>query len=155
MGLVRYKQVVDALAADIRTGRLRPATRLPTHRELAAKHGLALGTASRVYAELEAIGLVVGETGRGTFVRDPSYPRPGADLTAPQASAIDLSFNNPSVPGQTEQLREALRQLAASGDLESLLHYQPYGGRPHERAIVARHLQSRLLKVGGEQVLIV
>lgn len=155
MGVVRYKQVVDALAADIRAGRLRPATRLPTHRELAARHGLALGTASRVYAELEAIGLVVGETGRGTFVRDPSYPRPGADLTAPQASTIDLSFNNPSVPGQTEQLREALRQLAASGDLESLLHYQPYGGRLHERAIVARHLESRLLKVSGEQVLIV
>lgn len=156
MGLVRYKQVVDALASDIRTGRLRPATRLPTHRELAAKHGLALGTASRVYAELEAIGLVVGETGRGTFVRDPSCPHgPGADLATPQASGIDLSFNNPSVPGQTELLREALRQLAASGDLESLLHYHPYGGRPHERAIVARHLQSRRLAVGGDQVLIV
>jgi DNA-binding GntR family transcriptional regulator len=87
MGLVRYKHVVDALAADIRTGRLRPATRLPTHRALAAKYGLALGTASRVYAELEAIGLVVGETGRGTFVRDPSYPRPARPCASLQPRA--------------------------------------------------------------------
>lgn len=29
MGQIRYKQVVDALASDIRAGRLRPGTRLP------------------------------------------------------------------------------------------------------------------------------
>ncbi|MBT9442141.1 MAG: winged helix-turn-helix transcriptional regulator, partial [Acidovorax sp.] len=106
MGQVRYKQVVDALASDIRTGLLRPGTRLPTHRALAQRHGLALATASRVYAELEAIGLVVGETGRGTFVRDPASPRGAdADLTTPAPSAADLSFNNPSVPGQADLLR--------------------------------------------------
>ena len=156
MGQVRYKQVVDALASDIRAGQLRPGARLPTHRALAQRHGLALATASRVYAELEAIGLVVGETGRGTFVRDPASPRGAdADLTTPAPSAADLSFNNPSVPGQADLLRDALRKLAASGDLESLLHYHPYGGRPHERAIVAGHLKTRQLQVAGEQVLIV
>ena len=51
-----------------------PGTRLPTHRQLAAKEGLALVTATRVYAELEAMGLVSGETGRGTFVREASLP---------------------------------------------------------------------------------
>ena len=65
----RYKSLVDGFAADIRSGRLSPGTRLPTHRQLAASEGLALVTASRVYAELEAMGLVSGETGRGTFVR--------------------------------------------------------------------------------------
>ncbi|MBT9512122.1 MAG: GntR family transcriptional regulator, partial [Acidovorax sp.] len=44
MGQVRYKQVVDALASDIRAGQLRPGTRLPTHRALAQRHGLALAT---------------------------------------------------------------------------------------------------------------
>ena len=156
MGQVRYKQVVDALATDIRAGRLRPGTRLPTHRALAQRHGLALATASRVYAELEAIGLVVGETGRGTFVRDGSCPRGlGADLATPAPGSADLSFNSPGVPGQADLLRDALRRLAASGDLESLLHYHPYGGRPHERAIVARHLATRQLWVTDEQVLIV
>lgn len=156
MGRVRYKQVVDALAADIRAGRLRPSDRLPTHRQLAQTRGLALATASRVYAELEGMGLVVGETGRGTFVRDPSCPRgAGVDQVAPGANAVDLTFNAPAVAGQVGLLRDALRSVAASGDLESLLHYQPHGGRPHERAIVAQHLRARRLRVAGDQVLIV
>ena len=70
----RYKQLVDRLAADIRAERLRPGTRLPTHRDLAAREGLALVTATRVYAELRAMGLVSGETGRGTFVKE-ALPR--------------------------------------------------------------------------------
>ncbi|WP_348751677.1 GntR family transcriptional regulator, partial [uncultured Aquincola sp.] len=51
MPLPRYKPLVDRLAADIRQGRLPPGTRLPTHRALAAAEGLALVTATRVYAE--------------------------------------------------------------------------------------------------------
>ena len=48
MNPVRYKALVDALATEIRAGRLAPGTRLPTHRELAAREGLALVTATRV-----------------------------------------------------------------------------------------------------------
>ncbi|MER5369469.1 winged helix-turn-helix domain-containing protein [Streptomyces sp. NPDC002722] len=65
----RYKTLVDAFAADIRTGRLAAGTRLPTHRGLAAREGIAVVTATRVYAELEAMGLVSREQGRGTFVQ--------------------------------------------------------------------------------------
>jgi len=152
----RYKLLVDALAADIRSGRLLPGTRLPTHRQLAATEGLALVTASRVYAELEAMGLVSGETGRGTFVRETSLP-PGLGIDQKNVAVgmTDLNFNYPSLPGQAELLRNALRQLASGGDLESLLRYQPHAGRLHERASVARHLLARGLTVEAEQVLIV
>ncbi|MGC5833706.1 PLP-dependent aminotransferase family protein [Ralstonia pseudosolanacearum] len=156
MAHARYKQLVDAFAADIRAGRLPPGTRLPTHRQLAAKEGLALVTATRVYAELEAMGLVSGEAGRGTFVRETALPPGlGIDQHAVAAGMVDLSFNYPSLPGQAELLRTALRQLASSGDLEALLRYQPHGGRQHERAAVARHLPCRGLTVDAEQVLIV
>ncbi|ANG62237.1 GntR family transcriptional regulator [Marinobacterium aestuarii] len=156
MPRAQYKRLVDAFAADIRAGTLAPGTRLPTHRELAAREGLALVTASRVYAELEAMGLTSGETGRGTFVRETALsPAQGIDQQATAANMVDLNFNYPSLPGQTELLRGALRQLAASGDLEALLHYQPHGGRTHERAIIARHLRCRGLSVSAEQVLIV
>jgi DNA-binding transcriptional MocR family regulator len=152
----RYKSLVDAFAADIRSGRLPPGTRLPTHRILAATEGVALVTASRVYAELEAMGLVSGETGRGTFVRETSLPLgQGIDQPEVAAGVMDLNFNYPSLPGQAELLRNALRQLALSGDLESLLRYQPHAGRTHERAAVARHLHSRGLGVIAEQVLLV
>ena len=152
----RYKTLVDTFAADIRSGRLPPGTRLPTHRQLATEQGLALVTASRVYAELEGMGLVSGETGRGTFVRETSLP-PGQGISQSVVAAgmVDLNFNYPSLPGQADLLRQALRQLALSGDLESLLRYQPHAGRLHERASVARHLGERGLNVSAEQVLIV
>lgn len=155
MRQARYKTLVDALAAEIRTGKLTPGTRLPTHRKLASKHGLALVTASRIYAELEAMGLVVGETGRGTFVRDGTLPEGlGIDQQTVASDMVDLSFNYPALPEQAEMLRTALRQIALSGDLDALLRYQPHGGRPHERAIVARHLASRGLRVDAGQVML-
>jgi DNA-binding transcriptional MocR family regulator len=152
----RYKTLVDTYAEDIRSGRLSPGTRLPTHRQLAASEGLALVTASRVYAELEAMGLVSGEAGRGTFVRETSLsPGQGIDQKDVAVGMIDLNFNYPSLPGQADLLRTALRQLALSGDLEALLRYQPHAGRAHERASVAQHLLSRGVQVEAEQVLIV
>ncbi len=156
MARARYKDVVDTLAADIRAGRIPPGTRLPTHRDLAAREGLALVTATRVYAELTVMGLVSGEAGRGTFVRESSLST--RDDIVPRAFAddvVDLNFNYPSVPQQADLLRTALRALASSGDLEALLRYQSHGGRPHERASVALHLERRGLEVPATQVLIV
>lgn len=156
MAHARYKQLVDELAAAIRAGRLLPGSRLPTHRRLAAQHGLALATASRVYAELAAMGLVSGETGRGTFVRETALPPDlGVDQHAAAHDMVDLNFNYPTLPDQTELLRAALRQLAASGDLDALLRYQPHGGRMHERVAMARHLAARGVTVSGDQVVIV
>jgi DNA-binding transcriptional MocR family regulator len=152
----RYKGVVDAMASDIRAGRLPSGTRLPTHRQLAASEGLAVVTASRVYAELEAMGLVSGERGRGTFVRETALsPRHGVDQQALAADMVDLNFNYPSLPDQADMLRQALRDLASAGDLESLLRYQPHGGRRHERVSVARHLARHGLRVSADQVAMV
>lgn len=156
MPRARYKSLVDTFAQAIRSGDMPPGTRLPTHRQLAAEHGLALVTASRVYTELEAMGLVSGETGRGTFVREISLPPgQGSGQMNVAAGMLDLNFNYPSLPGQADLLRTALRQLALSGDLEALLRYQPHAGRVHERAAAARHLLSRGLAVASEQVLLV
>lgn len=152
----RYKALVDSFAADIRSGGVAAGTRLPTHRELVARESIALVTASRVYAELAAMGLVIGEQGRGTFVRDIALP-PGHGIDQPATipEMVDLNFNYPALPEQAELLRTALRQLASGGDLDSLLRYQPQAGRPHERAVVARHLVCRGLPVTAEQILIV
>lgn len=156
MPRARYKSLVDTFANAIRSGTMAPGTRLPTHRQLAADHGLALVTASRVYGELEAMGLVSGETGRGTFVREIALPPgQGSGQMTLATGMLDLNFNYPSLPGQADLLRTALRQLALSGDLEALLRYQPHAGRLHERATVAHHLLSRGLTVAAEQVLMV
>ncbi|CAM5485512.1 GntR family transcriptional regulator [Streptomyces spiroverticillatus] len=155
MAAPRYKKLVDALASDIRTGHLAPGLRLPTHRALAAREGIAVVTATRVYAELEAMGLVSREQGRGTFVRELAVPAGhGIDQQAVATDAVDLNFNCPSLPGQADLLRQALRELATSGDLDSLLRYQPHRGRPQDRASVARHLTRRGITADAEDVLI-
>ncbi|MFI6650472.1 PLP-dependent aminotransferase family protein [Streptomyces sp. NPDC050529] len=155
MAASRYKKLVDALASDIRTGRLAPGARLPTHRALAAREGIAVVTATRVYAELEAMGLVSREQGRGTFVRDIAVPAGhGIDQQDVATDAVDLNFNYPSLPGQADLLRQALREVATSGDLDSLLRYQPHRGRPQDRASVARHLGCREIGADADQILI-
>ncbi|HDY4998580.1 TPA: PLP-dependent aminotransferase family protein [Klebsiella pneumoniae] len=152
----RYKAVVDRYAQAIRSGQLPAGTRLPTHRTLAAGERLSLATATRVYRELEEMGLVSGETGRGTFVRDLSLPPGhGVDQQVVAADVVDLNFNYPSLPDHGDALREALRQLAMAGDIDSHLRYQPHAGRLAERDIIARHLTCQHFAPDAENVLIV
>lgn len=156
MAIARYKEIVDALADRIGKGELKPGDRLPSVRALMQMHGLALATAARVYDELEAVGLVVGECGRGTFVRDLTLPRSAGMVHRTAAAGVfDLTFSYPTLTGQDTMLREGLRNIAAQGDLDALLHSAPPGGRPHERQMIARHLRNRGIRVQGEQVLIV
>lgn len=152
----RYKAVVDRYAQAIRSGQLPAGSRLPTHRTLAAGERISLATATRVYRELEEMGLVSGETGRGTFVRDLALPPGhGVDQQVVAADVVDLNFNYPSLPEQGDALREALRQLAMAGDIDSHLRYQPHAGRLAERDIIARHLTCQHFAPDAENVLIV
>lgn len=113
----KVARLVDSLADEIRSGRLPPGTLLPTHRELAARHGIAIATATRVYAQLQSMGLVIGETGRGTFVRDRPLQRSwdSADESRLSADAADLSFNHPTWQGQAELLRSHAAGAVAGG----------------------------------------
>jgi DNA-binding transcriptional MocR family regulator len=151
----RSRTLVEEYAAAIRSGRLASGTRLPTHRALAAQEGIAVVTATRVYAELEALGLVSREQGRGTFVRDAAVPPGhGVDQVDVAAGTVDLAFNHPALPGQADLLRHALRELSTAGDLDALLRYQPHEGRPSERATVARHLAGHGVDVAPDRVVL-
>ena len=158
MAASRVALLTERLAEDIRAGRLAPGTLMPTHRDLAARHGMAVASASKVYARLASLGLVIGETGRGTFVRDRPQQREwdGADESRLSSDTADLSFNHPTWPGQAGLLRSMLRELAASGDLAALMHQQPPGGRLHERRIVADFLaRERGLAAEPERIFLV
>ncbi|MER7498925.1 PLP-dependent aminotransferase family protein [Nonomuraea pusilla] len=150
-----YKHVADELAAAIRAGTLPAGTRLPPHRALARQRGIAVATATRVYAELAARGLVVGEPGRGTYVRHPSgYDGPEPSRALPVPRVADLSFNQPLADGQADELRRALRALSTSGDVEALLRQHPPGGRRQDRAVVATYLLERGIDAAPADVLL-
>ena len=154
MPKARYLTFADTMARSIQTGKLVPGTKLPTHRAFAEQFDIALATATRVYAELERRGLVVGEAGRGTFVRALDLPMTlGIHQTASDG-LIDLVFNMPGEAADVDALRAGLRKLATAGDLEAMLRYQPHGGRLHERRIIAESLHSTLGRVEPERLLV-
>jgi len=67
-GIPVYRQLVDRIRANIKSGVMENGLQLPTVRDLAAELGVALGTVKRAYDELGKEGLVQQVQGRGTFV---------------------------------------------------------------------------------------
>jgi len=65
-----YRQIVDQVAALVRSEQLAPGSLLPSARDLAATLMVSLITVRRAYADLEAAGLVVRRQGQGTYVAD-------------------------------------------------------------------------------------
>jgi DNA-binding transcriptional MocR family regulator len=60
----------------------------------------------------------------------------------------------PGDAADADMLRGGLRRLAAAGDLEAMLRYQPHGGRTHERRIIAESLASTLGSIDPERLLV-
>lgn len=150
----RYAAIADALAADLAAGRFGPGDRLPTHRDLAWRLGVTVGTVSRAYAEAERRGLVSGEVGRGTFVRGPQAPESYFVYNEHDPGTIDLGLALPP-PGSCERyFGPALKALAEDPRAAALLTYQPGAGRAEHRAAGAEWLARRGFQVPQERVIV-
>ena len=86
-----YLAIAEAIAADTASGRLRAGTRLPTHRDLADRLRVTVGTITRGYAEAARRGLISGEVGRGTFARGAAPDATASGPATARAALIDLS----------------------------------------------------------------
>lgn len=159
MRIARHKQLVDLWVQMIRAGQYLPGHRLPTHRSFAAEHGVALATATKVYAELERIGFVVGEPGRGTFVREwqqaESHQLDAFNLPVRNAGRrIDLAFAYPQTPNAGEMLREAMLDLTSQASLDHLMLPQPVIGNHMAREALRFYLARRGLEFPVERILL-
>ena len=90
------RQVMDAIAG----GRLASGEQLPSHRELSERLVIAPLTVKKAYDELETLGYIASQRGRGTFV---SARRPRAARFV-----------------QAEQIGEAARKLLTQAYLTGL-----------------------------------
>lgn len=129
------ERLVAALERDVRSGRLAPDVRLPTHRELALRLGLAVGTVTKAYAEGERRGLLTARVGRGSFVA--SRGALGAHSLHPAGTGglIDLARNVPPVGPVAASLRHGIGRLGLRQDIETLAAYPaPEGPLPVRRA---------------------
>src|SRR5882672_2936938 len=103
-----YTLLADAIERAVRAGHLKAGERLPTHRELSRRLGVAVSTITRGYAEAINRGLLESTVGRGTFVRAGAGRGAGNERLEEvrplermyvsllsRTSAIDLSLNHP------------------------------------------------------------
>jgi GntR family transcriptional regulator len=95
-----YLQIVRQITEGIAGGRIAPDEKLPSHRELAEQLVIAPMTVKRAYDELEQLGFIATQRGRGTFVCQ----------TVPK---LDRS-------AQREQIRAAARALLSQAYMGGL-----------------------------------
>lgn len=148
-----YRRIADRIAADIAAGRLRPGERLPPQRQFARRHGIAASTAERAYGELVRRGLVVGEVGRGTFVRAGVPVRAGRGIVEDAGSPVNLELNYPSAEGQSELLAAALAPLLRPDLLTEALRPAAADGTPAAREATAALLATPGWRPGPDRIL--
>ncbi len=122
-----YRSLVDLVAQAVESGELAPGTRLPTHRDLAHRLAVSIQTVSRAYEELIRRGLIVGEVGRGTFVR-PDRPEPAPPFITKRGpdSLIDLSILKPVGDAlHVERMKTALAALHDDLPPSTLFSFRP------------------------------
>ncbi|MFI5611328.1 winged helix-turn-helix domain-containing protein [Amycolatopsis sp. NPDC051903] len=66
--VAKYEVAADAVIRWIRTGRVKPGDKLPTHKELAQQLGVSVGTMQKALGELEDRGWVTSRPTVGVFV---------------------------------------------------------------------------------------
>ena len=151
----KYLRIVDALAEDIYAGRLGVGARLPTHRDLAWRLGVTVGTVSRAYAEAERRGLLVGEVGRGSYVRAGARSAANLEMPAPsEPPLIELGVNRPPSGLADAAFAAGLTRLGQSPNLGALLNYETYGGRWAQRLAAARWITGRGLAAPPDRVVL-
>ena len=169
----KYKRIAEALSDDIRSGTLKVGDRLPTQRDLAWKLGVTIGTVTRAYQEAERRGIIGGEVGRGTFVRDQQANlnpfridgmsadwytlNPPAAANGPlddPSQPIQMQFNYPVCDSGEADLRRTLADLVTDPSLARLLYYQSPTGDGIPATAAIKWLGKRGLEASGDRLVL-
>ena len=109
-GIPVYRQLVDRIRSNIKSGVMVDGLQLPTVRDLSQQLGVALGTVKRAYDELAKEGLVQQVQGKGTFV---SYRRIDPESRKERAmAAIDVMLD------ELEEMRFSMAETKIYLDLK-------------------------------------
>ncbi len=151
---MKYLGIVEALEADIRSGRVARGDRLPSQRAIAETLNVDLTTVTRAFNEARRRGLVAAQAGRGTFISETLEARSSSESLTP---LIDLSMNIPPQP-QAANLRRIFPQgiteiLGGSRGLLSL-HYQESNGAESDRQSAANWLNRRIEGVTADRLVV-
>jgi len=149
-----YLAVADAMAEDMRAGRLAPGVRLPAQRDLAETLGVDFTTITRAYAEARRRGLITSTVGKGTFVARPFSA--AASAVSPDG-LVDMSMNLPprfTDPALENRLWGGVSDLERDKGTALLLRYQDSAGAPPDREAGVAWLRDRLPDIAVDRVLV-
>ena len=150
-----YVAIVQRLAEDIAQGRVPDGTRLPTHRALARRLGVTVGTVTRAYLEARKRGLTRGEVGRGTFVVAGRTSGPPFGFNAaPGDGLVDLHMNFPPPVAEERFLQRTLDAWRGGGLRPGLLRLQPHAGQPGWREAGADWLRRTGFPADPQQIFV-
>ena len=133
----------SALRGAVRDGRLRPGTRLPSSRALAADLGIARNTVAEVYSQLVAEGWLTAQTGSGTSVAPRRAPDPGGPAPASPDNALpryDLRAGVPDLSAFPWRAWRATAHKVLTAIPDHLLGYPDPRGVQQLRAALADYL---------------
>jgi len=149
----KYLGIVQALESDIYAGRVQPGDRLPSQRAIAEELQVDLTTVTRAFNEAKRRGLLEGNKGGGTYIRDSLQQQ----LVAEKLLKLDLSMNNPPQPvtaNLSQHLSDGIAALMTDQRRMLQLHYQDAAGNPADREAASSWLQSKQLVVTTDRILI-
>ena len=114
-----YAQIVRQVKFLVASGRLSEGERLPSVRRLAEQLLVNPNTVARAYRDLEALGAVKGQNGRGVFVTEgaleiASRERWAATLTAFKKAAFEALRTGHTLESLLALLQEEAPKLGAS-----------------------------------------
>jgi len=151
---MKYLGIVEALEADIRSGRVARGERLPPQRAIAEALDVDLTTVTRAFNEARRRGLVEAQAGRGTFI---SEKLDGHESAVHAHPLIDLSMNIPPQPTEAD-FRKIFPQGIAGilGSPRGLLslHYQESNGGEPDRYAAAAWLAHRLEGATPDRIIV-
>jgi DNA-binding transcriptional MocR family regulator len=152
----RYVAIADAIAADLTGGKLKAGDRLPPQRELAWKLGVTIGTVTRAYQEASKRGLLSGEVGRGSYLRDPrpNYAAAHSISSGLEPGLLDMQMSAPPRVAQAADFEAALRDIARDPGWIELLDYPSSQGFAPHRDAGAQWLKKCGIDIAPDQVVL-
>lgn len=136
-GRITYRLLAGCIEKDVASGRLLPGMQLPPQRELAWKLKVNPTTVARAYELAREKGLVIGEVGRGSFVRNPdAVDELGRHIPDRSAMRTEMSLLKPVFVRQTRREVEFFERIFQNPPSEIWSH-PPNQGHASHRAMVA------------------
>jgi GntR family transcriptional regulator len=113
-----YRQIMRQITEAIAGGRLKPGEKLASHRDLSEELVIAPLTVKKAYDELEALGYIETQRGRGTFVCERPPRQDRAQQLAPVRETArkllaQAYLAGMRLPEVVEVLRQADREITA------------------------------------------